>query len=111
MIDISAWPQSLTALHLMRQRQWSAMTFGPDPRTIGVTSHIRKELDEILEDPFDLNEWIDVMILAVDGAWRAGHSPQDIIDAYLAKMEVNYSRTWPDWQRVTQDDPIEHLDE
>jgi hypothetical protein len=36
--------------------------------------HIKKELDdEIAHDPLDLGEWIDVIILGLDGAWRTGH--------------------------------------
>jgi hypothetical protein len=103
------WPSSITAVDLMRQRAWSQRTFGPGRRTNGLVIHIQKELDEVLEDPTDLNEWVDVMVLAVDGAWRAGHAPQDIIDAYLAKMEVNYRRSWPAWQQHSEDEPIEHV--
>jgi Protein of unknown function (DUF550) len=106
---LSAWPRSITAIDLMRQRRWSYETFGPDPRTAGILSHIRKELDEILEFPTALDEWVDVMILAVDGASRAGHSPQDIVDGYLDKMEINYRRSWPDWQGIAETEPIEHV--
>jgi hypothetical protein len=56
------------------QREWSEATFGPGVRTLGVTNHIRKELEEIEKDPHDLNEWTDVIILAFDGAWRSGHN-------------------------------------
>ena len=40
-----------------------------------------KELKEIHDDPSDIKEWVDVMILAFDGALRQGHSPNDIINA------------------------------
>lgn len=53
-----------------RAMEWSEKTFGPGMRTEGITAHIRKELLEIEEDPNSLEEWIDVMILAFDGAWR-----------------------------------------
>lgn len=99
---------AITASDLDRQRSWSAETFGPGPRTLGVLNHIRSELDEIEADPEDLSEWIDVIILAIDGAWRAGHSPEDIIAAYHAKQEKNLARTWPDWRTMSQDQPIEH---
>src|SRR5262245_26420143 len=67
--------------HLQRQREWSERTFGPGPRTAGVLDHIRKELREIEAEPTDLREWIDVAILALDGAWRAGFDPDEIIDS------------------------------
>jgi hypothetical protein len=94
--------------HLTRQMLWSAKTFGPGHRTLGVTDHIAKELDEIRADPLDLGEWVDVIILAFDGAWRAGHQPQQIIDAIKAKQARNEARTWPDWRAFSEDQAIEH---
>jgi hypothetical protein len=94
--------------HLRRQREWSERTFGPGPRTAGVIDHIRKELREIEADPTDLSEWIDVVILALDGAWRAGGSPEQIIAALVAKQTRNEGRTWPDWRTMPTDKAIEH---
>lgn len=91
------------------QRAWSDETFGPGARTAGVLAHIRKELDEIAADPADLNEWVDVIILAVDGATRAGHSGQALVAAYHSKMAKNRARTWPDWRDFDEDQPIEHV--
>ncbi|HIE2480258.1 dATP/dGTP pyrophosphohydrolase domain-containing protein [Pseudomonas aeruginosa] len=83
-------------LHLERQRRFSERTFGPGSRAAGVVDHIRKELREIEEAPGDLAEWIDVVILALDGAWRTGATPAQIIDALVAKQTKNESRTWLD---------------
>lgn len=94
--------------HLARQREWSERTFGPGPRVGGIVKHIRKELDEITANPTDVEEWIDVVILALDGAWRAGSEPQQIINALIAKQAKNEARTWPDWRTLTEDDAIEH---
>lgn len=99
---------SLTAM-LVRQRAWSSETFGPGDRLNGVLAHIRKELDEIEADPTDVTEWIDVVILAFDGAWRAGHEPEDIVAALLAKYAKNRDREWPDWKTADPDGPIEHI--
>ena len=93
---------------LWQQRQWSLFTFGPGQRTLGIIDHIRKELNEIEADPTDLNEWIDVVILALDGAWRAGWQPQQILAAFHAKQEKNRNRTWPDWRTMPEDKAIEH---
>lgn len=101
-------PNAIDAAHLARQREFSERTFGPGPRTKGVVDHIRKELEEIEDDPLDLGEWVDVAILALDGAWRAGHEPQAIIDAIIAKQERNERRVWPDWRTATPDKAIEH---
>ena len=84
--------------HLQRQREWSEKTFGPGPRVQGLTDHIKKELVEVEKNPTDLSEWIDLIILASDGAWRAGFSPHEIAEALNAKMEKNMRRVWPDWR-------------
>lgn len=94
--------------HLLRQISFSERTFGPGPRTHGVVDHIRKELNEILAAPDDLEEWIDVMILAIDGAWRCGGNPEQIIAKLQAKQAKNEARVWPDWRTADPDKAIEH---
>jgi hypothetical protein len=100
---------TIDAEHLQRQREFSARTFGPGQRTDGVLDHITKELDEIRADPCDVSEWVDVIILAFDGAWRAGWEPQQIIDAIVAKQQQNERRTWPDWRTADPGKAIEHV--
>jgi hypothetical protein len=95
--------------HLERQRDWSEKTFGPGSRAQGVVDHIRKELVEIEEDPGDLREWTDVVILALDGAWRSGASPEQIIAALVAKQKKNEGREWPDWRTADPSKAIEHI--
>jgi hypothetical protein len=94
--------------HLARQREWSERTFGPGARAKGVVDHIRKELCEIEADPGDLKEWVDVVILALDGAWRSGASPAQIVEAIVAKQTKNEGRQWPDWRTADPDKAIEH---
>lgn len=95
--------------HLQRQKAFSERTFGPGQRTAGVLDHIRKELREIEAEPGDLGEWIDVVLLAFDGAWRAGHSPENIAEALLLKQARNEQRNWPDWRTQPTDRAIEHV--
>lgn len=97
--------------HLKRQREWSGTTFGPGARTKGVVDHIRKELGEIEADPTDITEWIDVVILALDGAWRAGAWPDQIIATLVAKQTKNEARVWPDWRTADPNKAIEHVKE
>lgn len=96
--------------HLRRQCKFSLRTFGPGERTQGLIDHIIKELDEIESDPTDLSEWIDVVILALDGAWRIGATPEDIVAALVAKQTKNESRNWPDWRTAQAGKAIEHLE-
>lgn len=96
--------------HICRQIEWSLKTFGPGPRSVGIVDHIQKELKEIAEtDGKDLSEWIDVIILAIDGATREGFTPEQIEDALHAKQVVNEQRQWPDWRDAEPGKAIEHI--
>lgn len=94
--------------HLERQRTFSLRTFGPGQRTAGVLDHIRKELREIEAQPGDLEEWVDLVLLALDGAWRAGHEPAAIAAGIEAKQAKNEDRNWPDWRTADPGKAIEH---
>jgi hypothetical protein len=102
--------------HLVRQIGFSQKAFGPGLRTCGILDHIAKELKEVAEKPHDLSEWIDVAMLALDGAWRHairdGVSDQEIaqqvVDTLQAKLAKNEKRDWPDWRLLGEDKAIEH---
>jgi hypothetical protein len=81
--------------YIQRQRAWSKRTFGPGKRTVGLKRHILKELAEITAEPESLEEWVDVVILALDGAWRAGHNPAEIVAELQRKQSINFKREWP----------------
>ncbi len=95
--------------YFARQIEWSRETFSPDERTRGILDHIRKELAEIEAKPHDLSEWIDVVILAMDGFWRHGGTADDLLPALLAKQRKNMARQWPDWRTAPKDRAIEHV--
>lgn len=105
LVDVPVEP---VASYFARQIEWSRETFGPALRTKGVIDHIRKELKEIEREPHDLSEWIDVVILAMDGFWRHGGKPDDLMPALLAKQQKNMARVWPDWRTMSEDSAIEH---
>jgi hypothetical protein len=95
--------------YLRRQKAWSLETFGPGNRTAGILDHLRKELIEIAKSSRDVYEWIDVVILAFDGAWREGFSLTEIVAALQAKQATNKARDWPDWRGVSKGVAIEHV--
>jgi hypothetical protein len=104
----------IDAACLQRQADWSLATFGPGDRTRGIMEHINKEFREILDDQMaggkpEISEWIDVLVLALDGCWRDGMTPQEIIDKLAAKQAINEARTWPDWRAFTDGQAIEHV--
>lgn len=96
--------------YIRRQMEWAHRTFGPHYRREGLSKHIQKELLEIERKPHDLEEWIDIIILAIDGATRCGlhgdHTPDQIIDMLDMKQQKNFDRVWPTVADPTQ--PIEH---
>lgn len=100
--------------YVRAQMEWSERTFGPGTRTKGVVDHIRKELEEILADPGDVGEWIDIIILGIDGAWRCiaaseqSTAPEQVAEALAAKQARNFARVWPDWRTMSEDQAIEH---
>jgi hypothetical protein len=95
--------------HIERQRSFSISTFGPGIRTKAVIDHIQKEFKEIEADPTDLEEWVDVILLALDGAWRTGATSLEICAAIAAKQIKNERRDWPDWRTHDPDKGIEHI--
>lgn len=118
----------LKAEEIRRQHSWARLTFGPTQRVRGIIAHIRKELDELIEahearlkartadgparsaaQAAELEEWADLLILVLDGSGRAGFEPEMLIAAYRAKLEVNRSRTWPDWRKTDPELPVEHI--
>lgn len=94
------------------QIEWSRATFGPGARTAGVLDHIRKELREVEAKPGDVEEWVDLVILAMDGAWRsAGVTGEEFARALIAKHAKNRARRWPDWRTAPEGQAIEHVRE
>ena len=81
--------------YIAKQKVWSGITFGNGKRTKGITNHIRLELKEIEDDSDRPNEWIDVVILALDGAWRTGATPKQIVEILKEKQIINFNREFP----------------
>lgn len=104
-------------LHLRRQIAFSRGTFGPGERRGGVIDHIRKELVEVEQSDGSAAEWVDVVILALDGLTRrlvaVGHDT-NLAAAHACQMIVrkqtrNEARDWPDWRTASPDKAIEHV--
>lgn len=105
--------------YVTQQILWGERTFGPGYRTNGVLQHIEKEIEEVRAEPHDLEEWIDLIVLSVDGAWRSIHRdlrevlPEEavaemVVACLWAKLMKNKARTWPDWRERSEDEAIEH---
>jgi hypothetical protein len=107
---------------LASQITWSAKTFGTEARKEGLLRHIERECNEVRTAESggsnELSEWIDIVMLALDGAWRREWSStfyttneavaEEVVTALLAKMAVNQAREWPA-PGVPEDQPVEHV--
>lgn len=83
---------------------WSRTTFGP--AYAGVLSHLEKEFKEVAAEPSDLEEWVDIVALALDGASRhAGATGAEFVDALQAKHQKNLARRW---LKSSEDGVMEH---
>lgn len=105
--------------HLLRQMAFSHATFGPGERTTGVIDHIKKELAEVEAANGDAAEWVDVVILALDGLTRRlayvngergdpTKVAHDACSMIAGKQTRNEARTWPDWRTADPSKAIEH---
>lgn len=88
--------RDLDLVHLLREMLvWSKETFGCGIRTEPILKHIEMEVKEVRdskgEDPY---EWIDIIILAMDGALNAGYTPEEIAFFLRNKFEKNKKRTY-----------------
>jgi len=109
--------------HLIRQMAFSHATFGPGERTEGVIDHIRKELIEVEEANGESSEWVDVVILALDGLTRrlaysldngnTRRNPSEVAKMVCnmieGKQTKNEGRIWPDWRAAEKGKAIEHI--
>jgi len=85
---------SVFAKFLKSKIEWSVKTFGDGEKTEGLIDHITEELHEIRENPNDLSEWIDVILLAIDGYLRHGGTPERLFFDLWQKQKINETRKW-----------------
>lgn len=112
---------------IKRQRRFSLRAFGEGKRAKGIAEHIHKELEEVDvasgasgASGDELAEWVDVILLAIDGAQRCEIVPagegklrnptaEEICLALFSKLQINETRKWPALDSTSQDRAIEHL--
>lgn len=96
---------------LQESQSWSRNTFGPPTMGSykGILAHIEEEVEEVRKDPFDTEEWMDIVILGLDGAFRSGATPEKICQTLLKKLIKNQARQWPDWRTAEPGKPINHI--
>ena len=98
---------------LQAQFDWQTATFGPatSDSVLGVIDHLEEEIEEVKKEPKDLEEWIDIIILATGGANRAGYSPQEIMEMWVYKNAKNKARKWPPLSEQTKGKKVNAIKE
>lgn len=70
--------------------------------------HLQREIEELLNNMDDIEEWADCLMLLLDGARRRGHDIDAIVDATWDKLEKNRHRKWG---KPDADGIVEHVRE
>lgn len=83
---------SLQKLEEIRAK-WAAKTF-PRANLDGVLNHLKREIQEFEEDPSDISELADMLMLVMDAGRLSGHSADDILKAFSKKHIDNTKRKW-----------------
>src|SRR5690242_2810902 len=76
------------------KKRWSYRTFGEGYKLEKICKHIEAELVEVRQTPTDLYEWVDLILLALDGALRVAKSPMAVLVAIYKKHQINVDRRW-----------------
>ena len=92
--------------------EWSDKTFGDGKRTISIAYHLKKEIDELIEDlecnntKETIDEFSDCFMLLFDCASHYGLKAHDIWLFCQRKLEINKSRKWG---RPDKNGVVEHI--
>lgn len=84
---------------LNKQRRWSFENHGNDEKTVAVLQTIYGEVVSTNGQPKDVNLWIRIIVLALEGALRQGFTPHEICEA-LEKKQIEYM--------AKDEEPLEH---
>lgn len=82
--------------------QWRMTIFGPYNAKdyMRFFQHLHSEVSELEENPKDILEYADIMIMLIDLAYVNNFTMKDLIEALYAKMEINKKREYINGRRV-----------
>ena len=84
------WNELQTLCYTWANSQFGDRTGNP----FGVLNHLHRELIELENNPTDVEEMADVMMLTIEIAAIMGWTMTDVFDATLMKLARNKKRTW-----------------
>jgi len=85
--------------------EWSDKTFGiREPKA--PLHHLKKEVQEVIEQPYDITEYADCLLLLMDSARIAGFNMDDLYFVAMKKFHINQSR---EWGKPDENGVVEHI--
>ena len=84
--------------------RWSEQTFGVARSPDGPIAHLVKEVKELQQNPYDIMEYADCLMLILDAASNASITGDKLLEAAWEKLEINRQRDWgiPDADGVVE---------
>ena len=72
----------------------------------GPVAHLCKEVEELLEHPYDDMEYADCLMLILDASSNAGIAADDLLNTCWEKLAINRAR---DWGEPDENGVVEHV--
>lgn len=79
---------------LRKQQEFSQQVYGPHP-TRNVMVCIKMELQRVIDNPDDVLQWADVLLMVFDGAMHRGFTPEEIAAAMEKSLNSQLHRPVP----------------
>jgi len=66
----------------------------PNRTPEGTLLKLFEEIGELAQNPGDIDEFADILIVLLDLAYQENINANDLVPAVMRKMEINRSRSW-----------------
>ena len=88
--------------------KWADSVFGKKRSPIGALYHLQEEAFEAMDEPYDIMEYADCMMLIIDATRNAGFTADELMEAVNKKLRINQRRKWG---RPDKNGVINHIKE
>ena len=73
---------------------WQWETFGPGYNPLPSLHHLKKEVQEAIDEPHNLEEYADIFLMTLAAVDRAGFDLPDLLKAAKDKFIICKQRKW-----------------
>jgi len=77
----------------------------PKSSSIDHMVKLKEEINEVIENPTDIVEYVDCFICLISAANESGISLSDIVEKINEKLEINKKRKW----KLMEDGTYKHI--